>query len=61
MLACKRLAFHNAGHDADLQLDQDQETARLIARLRVSAEGQEGLTAFLDKRRPSWCVDEPED
>lgn len=29
-------------------------TARAIADLRVSAEGQEGLTAFLEKREPSW-------
>lgn len=61
VLACKRLAFRNAGHDADRQLELDQETARLIARLRVSAEGQEGLTAFLDKRPPSWCAGGPED
>jgi len=27
------------------------------ARQRVSPEGQEGLTAFLDKRRPSWTRD----
>ena len=26
--------------------------------LRVSAEGQEGLTAFLDKRSPNW-IDSP--
>ncbi|MCC8445974.1 enoyl-CoA hydratase/isomerase family protein, partial [Xanthomonas translucens pv. translucens] len=26
----------------------------LIAQLRVSAEGQEGLSAFLDKRDPNW-------
>ena len=25
-----------------------------IARLRVSDEGQEGLGAFLEKRKPSW-------
>jgi methylglutaconyl-CoA hydratase len=41
-----------AGHDRD-RLDQDN--AALIAKLRVSAEGQEGLSAFLDKRKPSWC------
>ena len=28
--------------------------AALIARLRVSPEGQEGLSAFLDKRKPHW-------
>ncbi|MDO5505485.1 MAG: enoyl-CoA hydratase-related protein [Pseudoxanthomonas suwonensis] len=32
----------------------DEENAALIARLRVSAEGQEGLSAFLDKRKPVW-------
>jgi methylglutaconyl-CoA hydratase len=32
----------------------DHENATLIARLRVSAEGQEGLTAFLDKRPAHW-------
>ena len=34
------------------QLDADN--AELIARLRVSPEGQEGLSAFLDKRKPAW-------
>jgi methylglutaconyl-CoA hydratase len=29
-------------------------TENAIARIRVSAEGQEGLRAFLDKRQPSW-------
>lgn len=32
----------------------DRDNAALIARLRVSPEGQEGLGAFLDKRAPSW-------
>jgi methylglutaconyl-CoA hydratase len=32
----------------------DRRNARLIARLRVSREGQEGLSAFLDKRQPGW-------
>lgn len=30
------------------------ETARRIARLRVSAEGQEGIASFLEKRNPAW-------
>ncbi len=35
----------------------DMKNAALIARLRVSPEGQEGLTAFLDKRPPNWARD----
>lgn len=35
----------------------DIENAALISRLRVSPEGQEGLSAFLDKRKPQWMHD----
>ena len=31
-----------------------EETAQLIAAHRTSAEGQEGLRAFVEKRAPSW-------
>jgi methylglutaconyl-CoA hydratase len=34
----------------------DADNADLIARLRVSAEGQEGIQAFLDKRKPAWTA-----
>lgn len=30
-------------------------TAEVIARLRVSEEGQEGMSAFLEKRKPRWA------
>ncbi len=29
-------------------------TAKLIAQVRASAEGQEGMNAFLEKRKPKW-------
>jgi methylglutaconyl-CoA hydratase len=32
-------------------------TARMIAGLRVSAEGQEGMASFLEKRKPRWAED----
>ena len=32
-------------------------TADLIAELRTGAEGQEGLSAFLEKRAPSWTAE----
>lgn len=51
---CKQLAFAVAGHSAKSQQTLDEYTAKLIARLRVSAEGQEGLAAFLEKRKPAW-------
>ncbi len=36
----------------------DATTARLIARLRVSPEGQEGIGAFFAKRPPAWAPKE---
>jgi len=30
-------------------------TARALASRRASAEGQEGLAAFLEKRKPGWA------
>jgi methylglutaconyl-CoA hydratase len=53
----KRLAFgmHGLTEDAVERIDHDN--AALIARLRVSAEGQEGLSAFLDKRAAAWTHD----
>ena len=54
---CKHLIFEIAGHDEGSQKVSDEMTSRLIARLRVSDEGQEGLTAFLDKRKPGWIKD----
>ena len=50
----KRLALRMAGITAESAHAIDLGNADLIARLRVSAEGQEGLGAFLDKRAPSW-------
>lgn len=51
----KRLiaGFTPAG-DAPAMHRQDEHNAALIARLRVSQEGQEGLAAFLDKRPGNW-------
>ncbi len=49
----KRLVRDVAGHKIDNGLMED--TAKRIARARVSKEGQEGVRAFLDKRAPSWA------
>jgi methylglutaconyl-CoA hydratase len=51
----KLLALRMHGMDKTQQEKIDAENAALIARLRVSAEGQEGLSAFLDKRAPNWA------
>lgn len=50
----KRLALRMAGMTAESMQRIDEENAALIARLRVSNEGQEGLSAFFDKRAPHW-------
>ena len=54
--AAKQLAHRVAGLSVEDQMLVDEENAKLIARLRVSPEGQEGLTAFLAKRRPNWTA-----
>jgi len=38
-----------------LERPDGPETARRIAERRTSDEGQEGLRAFLERRRPSWA------
>ncbi|MBI3074068.1 MAG: enoyl-CoA hydratase/isomerase family protein [Deltaproteobacteria bacterium] len=40
--------------DADTLTQRLAELADLIARTRASDEGREGLSAFLEKRRPNW-------
>lgn len=37
--------------------DVKKYTAEVIAQLRVSKEGQEGMAAFLEKRKPRWTKD----
>lgn len=44
-----------AGADRDTL---DAANADLIARLRISPEGQEGIAAFLEKRPPAWAKKE---
>jgi len=53
--AAKELIFTVAGHPLDEALRED--TARRIATRRASAEGREGLGAFLEKRKPKWTGD----
>jgi methylglutaconyl-CoA hydratase len=50
----KALVRAIAGRPIDAKLVVD--TARRIARVRASAEGREGVAAFLDKRPPAWAV-----
>jgi methylglutaconyl-CoA hydratase len=50
----KHLALRGGGTTATSAQNIDVENAALIARLRVSAEGQAGLAAFLDKLSPPW-------
>jgi methylglutaconyl-CoA hydratase len=50
--ACKRLVQDVAGRPIDAALRDD--TARRIADIRASAEGREGIAAFLGKREPGW-------
>ena len=50
----KHLALRTAGQTPESAEAIDARNAKLIARLRVSEEGQRGIAAFLDKRPPDW-------
>ena len=52
--AAKALIRDLGGRPADAAREQ---VVSVAARQRVSPEGQEGLSAFLDKRAPSWPDD----
>jgi methylglutaconyl-CoA hydratase len=52
MSQCKNLIFNISNMET---LEQALEsTARMIAEIRASEEGQEGMAAFLEKRKPKW-------
>lgn len=51
LAACKELISTTS--QIDLQ-EAKSFTARMIANLRVSSEGQEGIRAFFEKRKPTW-------
>ncbi len=51
LLACKQLVELVAFRPVE---EVAAQTAELIADRRTSAEAQEGMMAFLEKRRPSW-------
>ena len=52
--SCKRL-ISTVEQVASVEETMDY-TARMIADARVSDEGQEGMRAFLEKRKPNWIV-----
>lgn len=56
VVEAKRLVHRVAKPDAKQCRALDEENAELIARLRVSEEGQEGLNAFFGKRKPKWSA-----
>jgi methylglutaconyl-CoA hydratase len=51
----KRLALRIATGSPKRRLELEEDSADLIARLRVSEEGQEGIGAFLGKRKARWA------
>ena len=51
----KQLALDFAG--AEITPELREETARRIAARRTSREGREGISAFLDKGKPSWVLE----
>ncbi|MDE0103292.1 MAG: enoyl-CoA hydratase-related protein [Bryobacterales bacterium] len=56
LAACKRLVREVAESPLDAAIHE--RTAKLLATRRASEEGQEGVRAFLNKRRPAWTMAE---
>jgi methylglutaconyl-CoA hydratase len=52
IVAAKALIY--AVSSKPIERDVIEDTATRIADIRVSEEGQEGLSAFLEKRKPNW-------
>ena len=52
LIACKQLLL-KAG-SSELTIENSEYTAAVLADLIHSDEGQEGLRAFLEKRKPDW-------
>lgn len=52
MARCKELIHNTPGMSLE---EAKGYTARMIAELRVSGEGQEGMASFLEKRKPKWA------
>jgi methylglutaconyl-CoA hydratase len=55
VLEAKRLVQRIAHPEPKQRRELDEANADLIAALRVGEEGQEGLNAFFDKRKPRWA------
>jgi methylglutaconyl-CoA hydratase len=51
LATCKRMVREVAEMDLDRA---GPATAEMIAKLRMSDEGQEGMSAFLERRKPRW-------
>ncbi|MEM9832862.1 MAG: enoyl-CoA hydratase-related protein [Bacteroidota bacterium] len=59
MNSCKELIFNiTKSENFNETLDY---TARMIADARASEEGQEGMAAFLEKRKPNWAASDSVD
>lgn len=51
---CKKL-LHDISNVLTLEQAVDY-TAKMIAQIRISPEAQEGMAAFLEKRKPKWVM-----
>ena len=56
--AAKHLVRQVCHADINAENHLQRTTAEIIAQIRVSEEGQEGLAAFLEKRKPKWMKKE---
>jgi len=57
MSVAKRLVLDLSWPEARARVgDPLEHVARQLAEIRVTPEGQEGVRAFLEKRKPNWIT-----
>lgn len=54
LAACKQLIARACGQP--INADLIAHTVQVLANRRASAQGREGVAAFLQKRKPGWAV-----
>ena len=60
-LGATKELISTVSHQTPLDMELRRKTVEFLADVRESDDGQEGMLAFLEKRKAKWWVDPPEE